>query len=184
MVRGAVNAVLVSVLLLVPTHEPAGKAAWASPSEPRLQAIDHVAADAIPPLSHTGSLPAYEAALLDGVSALPVLLPDDPGLLESAIVVTGPHWYSASMANNGYRVFVMGRAAAVHMEGLEVFVRPVVGVPTITRVHDIVTLTFTAFGATWDLDIECLGGIEHPMCGDDALAFDLVDRLRRLEGRR
>ncbi|MFT7624575.1 MAG: hypothetical protein ACI9WU_003763, partial [Myxococcota bacterium] len=51
-------------------------------------------------------------------------------------------------------------------------------------VHEIVTVSFSAWGATYDIDIECLGGIEHPMCGDDGLALDLANHLLRLEAGR
>ncbi len=137
------------------------------------------------------SLPIAEAQKLhvsgDGAGP-PVLLPDRPELLSTAFVVTGPHWYAVSFEGAGYGVFVMGRAAAVSMPGLRTYgpylERARLERPRITRVHEIVTATFSAWGASYDVDIECVGGLDHPMCADDALIRELVYSLARLGGLR
>lgn len=182
---------LMLFLLPLQAHaDDAHKASHASPTRARVQVLDREAAATHPPLAHADALPANDAARLATFSltpdAPPVLLPDIPWLLETALTVTGPHWYTASMQADGYSVWVMGRAAAITMAGLHVpkAAIPLPLTPTITRVHEIVTVSFSAWGATYDIDIECLGGIEHPMCGDDGLALDLANHLLRLEAGR
>ena len=57
---------------------------------------------------------------------------------------------------------------------------PTLRVPRISRTHDIVTAHFVAWGAAWDVDIECLGGVEHPLCREDVLVHALLRSLKRL----
>ena len=113
----------------------------------------------------------------------PVLLPADAPLLRSAQAVVGPHWHAVSMQASDYSVYVHASAAPIAVPGIR---RPPVrlpslAVPRISRTHEIVTAHFVAWGIAWDVDIECLGGLEHPLCGDDILVHDLLRRLRRLE---
>lgn len=168
-----------------PNH-PKARHASASPAKP--VPIDRVAAAKHPRLLFATSLPAGERRVLRSfggtAAAPPVLLPDDPTLLQTAIATVGPTWYAVTFEGAGYSVFVMGRAASVSMTGLRVFgpVDARFRRPRISRTHEIVTATFTAWGASYDVDIECIGGVAHPMCGDSHLVRDLVWQLARLGG--
>lgn len=114
-----------------------------------------------------------------------MLLPAAGDLLQSAVVTTGPHWYAASMQRKGYSVYVTGNSAAIRVPSIEhkrkTHPRPVSKdlTPRISRTHDIVTVSLSAWGAAYDVDIECLGGIQHAVCGDDARILALVGTLQR-----
>jgi hypothetical protein len=116
----------------------------------------------------------------------PVLLPERAGLLRSAEAIIGPSWHAVSMRSSDYSVYVHASARAIDLPGVR---RPPVripslNVPRISRTHDIVTAHFVAWGAAWDVDIECLGGVEHPLCGDDILVHELLRSLKRVDGAR
>lgn len=170
--------------------EHAMKRAQARPTAPALQPIDQVAAAAHAPLEAWTAVPAagrarlLELAQRDG--SPPLLLPERPDLLETAQVVIGPHWYTVSMKGQDFGVVVSGNSASIYVPGMAVAPEAAAApeAPRITRVHDIVTLSFAAWGAAYDMDIECLGGVEHPLCGDDLLAFDLLATLRHIGGDR
>ncbi len=160
------------------------KAADARPTRGVPQAVDTVRAARHPTLRATKALPklarARLAALPDG--APPVLLPDAADLLATARVVTGPRWYTVFMEAATFSVYVAGSSVAIDAPTLDVppAARARDWEPRISRSHGIVTVGFAAFGAAYDVDIECLGGDEHPMCGDDLMALELVRALRRL----
>jgi hypothetical protein len=146
---------------------------------------------------HPGLAPAARAALPEvtrrrleatvGAPGMPpVLLPSRVALLETAEAVVGSGWHAVSMHDSDYSVYVHASAAAIEVPGIR---RPPVrppslAVPRISRTHEIVTAHFVAWGVAWDVDIECLGGLDHPLCGDDVLVHELIRSLRRLAGPR
>ncbi|MGB0591988.1 MAG: hypothetical protein ACPGU1_20090 [Myxococcota bacterium] len=113
----------------------------------------------------------------------PVLLPARAGLLRSAQLIVGPSWHALSMRESDYSVYIHASARAIALPGVK---RPPVRVPSlnvprISRTHDIVTAHFVAWGVAFDVDIECMGGVAHPLCDDDILVHELLRSLKRLE---
>jgi hypothetical protein len=181
----AFAALPVTVASPLASGESVEKARHVTPTRAIPQRIDAARARRHPPLRAAAALPKLARARLAALpsGAPPVLLPEVPELLAAAQVVTGPRWYTAFMAADTYSVYVAAVSAAVDAPTLDVppAARAREWEPRISRSHDIVTVGFAAFGAAYDVDIECLGGVEHPMCGDDHMALDLVRALRRLE---
>ena len=113
----------------------------------------------------------------------PILLPERSALLRSAQVTFGPSWHGVSMQTLDYSVYVHASARAISVPGIR---RPPVRIPSlkvprISRTHDIVTAHFVAWGVAWDVDIECMGGVEHALCADDVLVHAFIRSLKRLE---
>jgi hypothetical protein len=138
-------------------------------------------------LVHGGALPELEAQRLTAFSTQvgtpAVLLPDDPWLLATAQVVTGPTWYTAFMEADSFSVYVASNGKAISLQDLPIPIgmrRPSEFQVEITRVHEIVTATFVAWGSAYDVDIECLGGTDNPFCGDDAMVMEILRSLRRV----
>ncbi len=149
-------------------------------SSARHPALSSQARAALPTATRTALIRAAVQPTLP-----PVLLVDDVGLLRTAETVVGPTWHAVSMTGPDYSVYIHASAAALHVPGVR---RPPVrtpslAVPRVSRTHEIVTAHFVAWGVAWDVDIECLGGIDHPLCGDDVLIHALLKSLRRLEPR-
>ncbi len=170
-----------------PSGETLEKAQHAAPSLPRLQPIDREAAAAHPTLSGAQHLSRVARTRARGIATserqAPLLLPEDAALLRTAELVSGPTWHAISLKGARFSVSVHAAAAAIEIKGMLATPQapPPLSDPLLSRTHDIVTAHFVAWGAAYDVDVECLGGLEHPMCGDDALVRDLVLSLRRVD---
>ena len=110
---------------------------------------------------------------------LPVLLPRNKALLESATILGGEKWYTATIQQEGHQVFIRGTRnsrKAPYGEGDKkaMFQRPELSV---TRTEGIVTCSFSLFGAAYNLEIECDRGEADPMCGSDDAAEKIVKSL-------
>ena len=178
---------LTAVAVAAPPAEHVQKARKASPKRGVAMPVGLVRAAKHPPLTPKAqrALPKVARARLAALpaGAPPVLLPESKRLLETAQVVTGKRWYTVSMQAADYSVYVAGTSVAVVAPTMDVPPRAKAKewVPRISRTHGIVTVSFPAWGAAYDVDVECLGGEAHPMCGDDVMVLALVDTLRRLK---
>ncbi len=105
-------------------------------------------------------------------SAVPVLLPNRTGLLESVRVITSAHWYSASMREQGLNVVITGNRKAVvwphlereHPNGLAAYQ---------TAAHGIRTVSFKRFGVAYSLHIECDAVENDERCREPAFLWTL-----------
>ncbi|MEO0601880.1 MAG: hypothetical protein AAF211_10615 [Myxococcota bacterium] len=118
-------------------------------------------------------------------SDVPVLLPNDPELLENLKIYSGDGWYTATLKKGDRQVFVRGTRASHPYEwsdadrqhmGKKEDVR-------ITTTEGIVTASFSLFGAAYNLEIECSGGEEADPCKDDVTARRYVKNLGLAGGR-
>lgn len=114
-------------------------------------------------------------------SPVPVLLPGSPELVPTAHMTSGPHWYAASMTATDHSVYVQGNRGsyeyghiAMDARGDALTRRPY----TITRVHQILTLSFERFGVSYAIDVECLRPMDDPKCTEDGYAISLYEGLR------
>ena len=157
---------------------------------PRAASGEGSVPDTHPALSREAmkALPAPALSRLLEIAASPlqppILLPERPELLREAQVTSGPSWHGVAMRGIDYSVYVHASAVPIDVPGVKrPPVRiPSIAVPRISRTHEIVTAHFVAWGSAWDVDIECLGGLDHPLCGDDILVHALIRTLKRLEG--
>lgn len=156
----------------------------APPGSSQVDGIDWAAARAHRPFD-AGIMRPEERAEIDSVT-LPVLLPNDPALLASANVTSGPDWYAASMRGDGVRVMVHGTNRSVSQPSLANDVppdrRPAPGEATVSRMDGIVHAAFVQFGAAYTVDVEC----EPPTdarCTDDAYVNGLLERFGFAGGR-
>ncbi len=111
---------------------------------------------------------------------VPVLLPDQPKLLGSAQLTTGPSWYAASMQEDDASVYVSGNAKVVRVPGAEAYEPPTLGEDTLTvnRAEGMVEISFKAFGIYYDFSVECYDHENDPRCTDDHYALQLVNELK------
>ncbi len=159
--------------------EVAEKKAWKE-GQPVEQQIDWAAADAWPTLSV--ELPKEAATKLDRAS-LPVLLPNEPALLNNVFATVGDTWYSARLRGEGLTVNVQGNRAAFRHPSFGPDVKAKAGDFHIARSHHIVTLSTTYFGVSYVIDVECA---ELPdtdkRCTEDAFVTGLAEKLQRAGG--
>lgn len=154
--------------------ERATKEAWSKPIQ--ITSVDWSEASAHPKIAN-GALPDEQASRLANVK-MPVLLPSAPELLAAANIVTGEHWYSASMQAAGMTVVIHGSTAAHNID---------LNVPektlelmrnfTIYRTHEIVTLTFTMYNVAYALDIECANPVADDRCNKDETITQMAENL-------
>lgn len=112
------------------------------------------------------------------LAPMPVLLPDDQALLESAQFSTGDFFYAASMAQDEHQVVVSAnnRVIASLAETPE---PPNYGdhERSITREEGIVTMSFKAFGTYYSVDVECFRPGSDPRCTQDSYVLEIADGL-------
>lgn len=111
-------------------------------------------------------------------SAVPVLLPDDDDLLESAHITVGPAWYAASMRGADHTVLVNGTNQVHEIPGISGEKEGEGLLPeghSLTRTHGIVSLSFEAFGVAYAIDVECENPLENPLCAEDDYVLSLAE---------
>lgn len=111
-------------------------------------------------------------------SPIPVLLPDDDGLLGSAYLTIGESWYTASMKGAGVTVVVNGSGKSREIAGVTTDKEgdgPTKGDHILTRTHGIVTLSFQEFGAAYSIDVECEAPMEDSRCTGDDFVINLAE---------
>ncbi|MGM0556568.1 MAG: hypothetical protein ACQEVA_09355 [Myxococcota bacterium] len=97
---------------------------------------------------------------------VPVLLPDNDALLESATYTAQDDWYAAAMEGDGVSVYVSGTR--------EEFVHPSIDArkideqePRITQNELIMTMAFKRWGAAYTVEVECARPSEDSRCEDE-----------------
>ncbi len=118
-------------------------------------------------------------------SPVPVLLPGAPELVSTAHMTSGPNWYAASMTAEGHSVYVQGNRGSYEYEHIALDARgdALTQRPyTITRIHQILTLSFERFGISYAIDVECLLPMDDPKCIEDDYAVGLYETMRVVRG--
>ena len=110
-------------------------------------------------------------------SPVPVLLPDQDELLNTALISIGDYFYAASMDEEGVSVLVTGASRVVRVPGTPD--PPSFGDHelTLSRSEGIVDLSFKAYGVYYDVSIECFDPFDDPRCAQDAYMLDVADGL-------
>lgn len=157
------------------------------PDEARRE-VDWAEAEAFPSFEERPSVEvpsrvraAYEEA------PVPVLLPADTEALEGLEPVVTEHWYSALFEYRGREVTIEGDRVVrrVGEEGPPVTESSSLREGfSVTQTHGVMTVTFTAFGAAYTVDIECTEVGEDGTCTNEQFGIDVADNLVRLGGGR
>jgi len=136
--------------------------------------MDWEAADAHPALPDIG-LNRAQSTILSWVD-LPVLLPAEFQDASDATVTTGEGWYAFTLHRADHVVAVFGTRVAFHEPGIKTY-RPAPegwNQRMVTRNDGCPEVTFTAFGAAYDVLVICNHTpFEDPMCADDAYIDEL-----------
>ena len=118
-------------------------------------------------------------------SPVPVLLPGSAELVATAHLTAGPNWYAAAMTAPDHSVYVQGNRGsyeyghiALDARGDALTRRPY----TITRIHQILTLSFERFGISYAIDVECQRPMDDTKCTEDAYAVSLYEGMRVARG--
>ncbi len=148
------------------------------PVGPKLQQVNWDEVEIDP--AAVAALPVAQRTKLDAIR-MPVLVPNDAALLATAVVTHNGDWYATTTKGDDVTVYIRGSRAAYTVPGMEEVVMPEV---MISRTHGIVTATFQRFGASYNLDVECLGPMEDPRCVDDDYIESVVDGLAVVGGAR
>ena len=110
-------------------------------------------------------------------SSVPVLLPRKPDLLENAIVLVGDGWYTATMDNEAYHVFVRGtrvaRAAKWKSKDKRHLARRKRKKLDVQRIDGLVTISFSVHGVAYNLEVECKRGPTDRFCAKDDTVTEL-----------
>ncbi len=127
------------------------------------------------PLARLGDDEARQTAQR---SPVPVLLPDDGGLLESAKLTVGEAWYAASMSGDDHTVVFSGTHRVRDIPGAanrKEDAHMPVAERRLTRTHGIVTVAFEKFGVYYAVDVECENPLENTLCTEDDYVLSLID---------
>lgn len=155
------------------------------PSE-QVREIDWEAAAEYPKLE--SELVSEELRSFYAEAPVPVLLPADRKALASVEPTVGANWYAAKFERNGREVTIEGDRVARGADLEEL--HPADDAATsengyqISQTHGVLTLSFTAFGAAYTLDIECQEVDQRGTCTDKSFAIDTAGALERLGGNR
>ena len=111
-------------------------------------------------------------------SSVPVLLPDQGALLRSALIITGPSWYAASMAEDQATIVISGNAKVIRIP--EIPEPPELGDPALkpSAGETGLEVNFRAFGIYYDISVECHDVNKDPHCTDSHFLMQLVDSLK------
>lgn len=157
--------------------EREAKRQWNAAPNSRVEEIDWPAANGYPRID-LATLPESERSKISEIP-LPVMLPDDPEILETAIITRGDNWYAASLKGDGVSLHVRGTRVSFDFEE-DVWSKAEKSIGdnyTLTRTHQIVTVAFGSFGAAYTVDVECSKPMDDIRCTDDAYALDLANDL-------
>lgn len=162
--------------------ERTAKRDWNKTPKPTVETIDWAEANGYPHLS-IDQLPAAEREKIATI-ALPVMLPSDRDLLDTAIITRGENWYAVSLKD----VSDKEGTASLHLRGTRVSFdfegdvwtdaeKAIGDTYTLTRTHQLVSVSFGAFGAAYTLDVECSRPMDDIRCTDDTYAMELANEL-------
>jgi hypothetical protein len=103
---------------------------------------------------------------------VPVLLPDNDALIETATFTSKDDWYAAAMEGDGVSVYVSGtRLEFVHPS---IDARRFAGQgPRITRNELIMTMAFERWGAAYVIEVECARPSEDSRCEQEGFIREL-----------
>lgn len=151
---------------------------------PEKRAIDWDAADGRRAVDT--SVMSEEARQAIGQSPVPVLLPRQPQLLETAVVLVGDGWYTATMSDDRHRVFVRGTRVARPMDWSDRERRALKERKDdvrITRTDGILSAHFSLAGCAYNIEVECKQA-DDTLCTDDARVVELQKAFGLAGGRR
>lgn len=108
---------------------------------------------------------------------IPVLLPQDAKLVQSAVVSVGDGWYTAAMSGGDYFVSITGSSRYLDIPGAGLENLPIYGDHQrgLSRSEGTLELDFTAYGVIYNVSIEC-DDLRDPHCSD-AYALQIADEL-------
>ena len=108
---------------------------------------------------------------------IPVLLPQDAKLVQSAVVSVGDTWYTAAMSGGDYFVSITGSSRYLDIPGAGLENLPIYGDHQrgLSRSEGTLELDFTAYGVIYNVSIEC-DDLRDPHCSD-AYALQIADEL-------
>jgi len=117
-------------------------------------------------------------------SPVPVLVVDEPKLLRTAVITTGPHWYALSTKDGGLTTALHGTRLAHDYPEIppargrsEVRGRPAF----ITENEGIVSASWLENGVAYSLDLECFER-QDTRCQGAAHVTAIANRLRYVGG--
>ena len=108
---------------------------------------------------------------------IPVLLPQDAKLVQSAVVSVGDGWYTAAMSGGDYFVSITGSSRYLDIPGAGLENLPIYGDHQrgLSRSEGTLELDFTAYGVIYNVSIEC-DDLRDPHLSD-AYALQIADEL-------
>lgn len=112
-------------------------------------------------------------------SEVPILLPNEPALLENLQIYSGTGWYSATLTGEDRQVMIRGTRAARSYDWNDADKKHFGASEdvTVTMTEGIVTASFSLYGAAYNLEIECNQGEAGEACRDEATARRYVEKL-------
>ena len=110
---------------------------------------------------------------------IPVLLPNEPESVRTAVVTAAPGWYSLSMKYEGFAVVMSGSTHQLRVEGVQPPQLPEYGMDDlrVVRAEGIAELVFRAYGAIYTISVECEDPENDEHCTEDAYSLEVADKL-------
>ena len=131
-------------------------------------------------------LPAVSLAEI-AVSPVPVLLPESPDLMARALVTTGPHWFAASISEEGHSIAINATRVMYETAQIEEVPPPadrVRGIPArVSASEGILSVSWEEFGISYLLRIGC-DTPENPRCANDDYLRAVAESLTFMGGAR
>ncbi len=157
--------------------ERVAKSNWNIAPTSQVEEIDWAAANGYTRIA-LDELPTTEQEKV-GQAALPVMLPRQAEVLETTILTLGENWYAASLKDNGASLHIRGTRVSYDFDG-DVWTpeeRAMGDDYTLTRTHQIVSVSFASFGAAYTIDVECSRPMDDVRCTEDEYALNLANEL-------
>lgn len=117
---------------------------------------------------------------------LPVVLPRTAAHRQDAFVTSGPGWASVTTHGDGLHLSVLARSRAVSYPALAASAPPCGDAECVrtARSHTITSVSFTRYGISYLLDVECERAGADPRCADEAFALQVYEDLALAGGGR
>lgn len=154
-----------------PERERATKKTWQErhAAQTQVAEIDWTSVDQEVPMEVTLDVDQRETLRR---AEVPVLLPDNQMLLESATYTAQSDWYAAAMEGDGVSVYVSGtRLEFVHPSIDERQVDA--DEPRVTQNELIMTLSLKRWGAAYVVEVECDRPSEDARCEDEGYVREI-----------
>ncbi len=123
------------------------------------------------------------ATQIDEVST-PVLLPEDRDLLAQAFFAGEEYFYTATMhvdedsGDRDHTVVIQGSQMVQEMPAEGILTHDLGDEMHITRIHKIPTLTFEAFGISYQVHVECNRPHKNSHCTEDDYIKSIAESLK------